>query len=82
MALLAHKIRLFPTPEQEDYFNKACGIARFTYNNALAEWKRQYEAGEKPGKFKLHKWYSSEFKTKFEWLNDVSARVANVTRRP
>ena len=28
----AHKIRLNPTPEQEVYFRKACGTARFVYN--------------------------------------------------
>ena len=36
--LRAHKIKLNPTPEQEVYFRKACGIARFTYNWALDTW--------------------------------------------
>jgi putative transposase len=31
----AHKIRLNPTPEQEQYFRKAAGNARFTWNWAL-----------------------------------------------
>jgi transposase len=44
----AHKIRLHPTPEQATYFAKAAGTARYAFNWALAEWKRQYEAGEKP----------------------------------
>jgi transposase len=30
--LKAHKIKLNPTPEQEVYFKKACGVARFCYN--------------------------------------------------
>jgi transposase len=46
--ILAHKIRLDPTPEQVHYFRKAAGTARFTYNWGLAEWKRMYQAGEKP----------------------------------
>ncbi len=32
----SHVIRLNPTPEQEVYFRKACGIARHAYNWALA----------------------------------------------
>lgn len=28
----AHKIRLHPTPEQEDYFRRAAGVKRFAYN--------------------------------------------------
>src|SRR2546428_10026462 len=35
----AHVIRLNPTPEQEVYFRKACGVARHAYNWALARWK-------------------------------------------
>ncbi|NJP05839.1 MAG: helix-turn-helix domain-containing protein, partial [Chloroflexaceae bacterium] len=32
----AHKIRLNPTPEQEQYFRQAAGNARFAWNWALA----------------------------------------------
>jgi putative transposase len=28
----AHKIRLHPTPEQEDYLRRAAGTRRFVYN--------------------------------------------------
>jgi putative transposase len=28
----AHRIRLNPTPEQEQYFWRCAGIARFTWN--------------------------------------------------
>ena len=49
----AHKIRLNPTPAQVNYFAKAAGTSRFVWNWALAEWDRQYQAGEKPTAFKL-----------------------------
>ena len=42
--LKAHKIRLYPTPEQEAYFRRAAGTRRFIYNWGLAEWQRQYAA--------------------------------------
>ena len=39
-----HIIRLDPTNKQATHFSKACGVARFAYNWALAEWQKQYEA--------------------------------------
>ncbi len=43
-----HRIRLNPTGEQEDYFNRASGTARFAYNWGLARWNEMFAAGEKP----------------------------------
>ncbi|STZ07179.1 Probable transposase [Moraxella caprae] len=42
-AIRGHIIELKPNHKQATYFKKACGVARFAYNWALAEWKRQYE---------------------------------------
>jgi putative transposase len=42
--MLAHQIEFSPyTHEQEIVLRKSCGVARFTYNWALAEWTRQYK---------------------------------------
>mgnify|MGYP002655947990 FL=1 len=38
-----HIIELKPNNTQATYFKKACGVARFAYNWALSEWKKQYE---------------------------------------
>jgi putative transposase len=46
--MLAHKIALDPTDKQRSYFVRASGTARFAYNWALAEWKRQHAVGGKP----------------------------------
>jgi putative transposase len=46
--LRAHKIRLNPTPEQEQYFRKASGTARFVYNWGLAEVKRALDQERTP----------------------------------
>ena len=56
----AHKIRLNPTPEQANYFARAAGTSRFVWNWALAEWNRQYAAGEKPTAFKLKKQFNAD----------------------
>ncbi|MDR1533891.1 MAG: helix-turn-helix domain-containing protein, partial [Planctomycetota bacterium] len=44
--LISHKIALDPNNKQRTYFARASGVARYAYNWALAEWKRQYEAGK------------------------------------
>ena len=51
--LLALKIALDPNMAQRLYFARAAGTARFAYNWALAEWQRQYKAGEKPNEIAL-----------------------------
>ena len=70
--LKAHKIRLNPTPEQELYFKRACGVARFCYNWGLAEWKRQYEAGGKPSAYELKKQFNAIRHEQFPWTYEVT----------
>ena len=41
-----HKIRLNPKAEQETYFYRASGVARFAWNWALEEYQRRKAAGE------------------------------------
>ena len=72
MPILAHKIRLTPTPKQAMYFRNACGTARFTYNWALAEWQRQYQAGESPSMFALKKQFNAVKRQAFPWITDVT----------
>ena len=55
----SHKIALQPTADQEQQFRQAAGVARFTWNWALAEWERQYKAGEKPTALGLKKQFNA-----------------------
>src|SRR5260370_31305638 len=41
----AHKIRLNPTAEQQVYFRKACGTARYAFNWGLTEVQRALDEG-------------------------------------
>jgi len=68
----AHKIRLNPTPEQEQYFRQACGIARFCFNWGLAEWKHQYEEGGKSSAYALKKQFNAIKQEQFPWIYDVT----------
>src|ERR1700686_4321358 len=63
----AHKIRLHPTTEQATYFAKAAGTARYAFNWALAEWKRQSEAGEKPSALQLRTQFHALRKEQLPW---------------
>jgi putative transposase len=71
----AHKIRLNPTPEQVNYFVRAAGTARFTYNWAVAQWQRQYEAGEKPSALTLRTQFHAMRKEQLPWTYDTSKSV-------
>jgi putative transposase len=74
--LLAHKIALDPTPEQAVYFARASGTARFAWNWARAEWKRQYKEGGKPSDAALRKKLNAIKREQFPWMFDVTKCAA------
>lgn len=68
----SHRIALDPNNAQATHFAHACGTTRFAYNWALAEWKRQYEAGGKPSECSLRRQLNSVKHSEFPWMLDVS----------
>lgn len=68
----AHKIKLQPTKEQEQYFARACGVARFAFNWALAEWEKEYKAGGKPSEAALRKKLNNIKAAEFPWMAEVT----------
>src|SRR6185503_13266733 len=69
----AHKIRLNPTPEQEQYFRKAAGTARFVYNWGLAEVKRALEQDRKPDSaLDLKARFNAIKRATFPWVYEVT----------
>ena len=73
----AHKVALDPTAEQRRQFVRAAGCARFAWNWALAEWKRQYKAGAKPTAKALKKQFNAVKRDLFPWLYE-SPKDANL----
>lgn len=67
-----HKIRLDPTFKQMTYFRKACGVARFTWNWALAKWEEKYKTGEKPNALALKKEFNALKSESFPWVYEVT----------
>jgi putative transposase len=72
MTIKSHKIRLFPTKEQEVALSKAAGTARFAWNWALNEWEKQHKEGLKPSESKLRKQLNSIKKEQFPWMMEVT----------
>lgn len=72
MTTLSHKICLDPTVKQMIYFCKACGVARFTWNWALAKWESDYKAGKKTNAMALKKEFNSLKLKDFPWTFEVT----------
>ncbi len=85
----AHKIRLNPTPEQEDYLRRAVGTRRFIYNWGLDQWQKQYAAynaertavpeGQRrlksPSALDLKKQFNAIREAQFPWTYNVTKCV-------
>jgi len=69
--ILSHRIELDVTHKQREYFVQACGTARLVWNLALAEWDRQYAAGEKPNGMNLRKQFNQTKYQRFPWLKKI-----------
>src|SRR5256886_29555 len=68
----SHVIRLNPTPEQEVYFRKACGVARHAYNWALARWKEYRVQGKWAKMNDLKTEYNRIKGEQFPWCYEVT----------
>ena len=75
--ILAKKVRLYPTKEQEQKLWQSVGTARFIYNYTLAKQEENHKNG---GKFisdgTIRKELTQLKKSELTWLNEVSNNVA------
>ena len=76
--LIAHKIALDPNNVQATYLARSAGTARFAYNWALAEWRKQYEARKAnpdlpaPSQLSLRRQLNAIKRQQFPWMLDVT----------
>ncbi|KAA0749655.1 transposase [Bacillus sp. AY3-1] len=75
--ILAKKVRLIPTPEQEQVLRNHAGAARFAYNYCNRMSDRYYKLfGKSVSQLALQKRFTKIKKRKrYEWLNDINAQV-------
>jgi putative transposase len=76
--ILAHKIELQANNKQRTYFAKASGTARFSYNWALDQWQKQYQAHKenpdlpKPTQGGLRKQLNAIKRIEYPWMLEVT----------
>lgn len=76
--LTSHRIALDPNNEQATYFRRASGTARFAWNWALSEWKRQYAARKldptlpAPSETALRRQLNAIKADQFPWMTEVT----------
>jgi hypothetical protein len=74
----AYKTELNPNNKQRTMFHKCAGTARFVYNWGLAEWKRQYEEGEKPSPYGLCKQFNNIKDETSPWIREVPYAITYI----
>lgn len=67
---IAYKYRLYPNKNQQQFFQKCFGCARFIYNRMLADKIQYYEEHKKM----LYN-YPSQYKEEFPWLREVDSHA-------
>lgn len=70
--LLAHKVEVRPTPEQEEYLNRACGARRHCFNQLLSHFQKE---GVKWSKSSAYQYYMTILRVEFPWYLETSSRV-------
>jgi putative transposase len=73
--LLAHKIEIRPTKEQEQFFEQACGSSRHLWNNLVGHFSNKENKFSKKAARNLY--YKS--REDFEWYNGISAEIFQST---
>lgn len=72
-----YKVKLYPNKEQEQFFAKSFGCARFVYNYLLSLKTRLHKEEEKNCGFSMmcKEIVALKKKEEYNWLNDVGSRV-------
>jgi len=77
--IIAHRVQLITKPYHEQFFAQACGIARHTWNWALAEWDRQKNepdsANKKINSLELKKQFLAQIDEQWPWMRVVPNHV-------
>ncbi|EMY4797971.1 RNA-guided endonuclease InsQ/TnpB family protein [Bacillus pacificus] len=81
--ILAKKVRLIPTPEQEKVLRNHAGAARFAYNYCKRISDRYYKLfGKSVSQLALQKRFTKiKKRKKYEWLKDINAQVPKQASR-
>lgn len=71
----AYRTALDPNDKQCGFFKRCAGTTRFVFNWGLANWKLQYENGEKPSAYSLRKLFNSIKDEQCPWVRELPYAV-------
>src|SRR3954447_22305892 len=77
--LTATRIRLYPTPEQQQKLAVQFGCARWVWNNALDLTQQTYRETGKGLGYRDLNLRLPELKQEFEWLKDADSQVLQMS---
>jgi len=72
---LAYKTKLILNNKEFSHFLGCSGFSRFVFNWGLAEWKRQYENGEKPNAYSLCGKFNAIKDKEFPWTREYPYKI-------
>lgn len=76
--VVSEKFKLNPTEEQRQYFVRACGIARFTWNWAFYEYKDAKARGERANWAAIQRKFTVVKAEKFNFVSEVTKSAYQV----
>lgn len=71
-------VKLNPTHEQEQYFYRAAGVARFVWNWGLAEYQAAKDAGEKVDWNNIQKKFNSIKRDEYPFVVEVTKSASQI----
>ena len=75
MSHRSHKIALDPNSIQERWFYSQCGYARFTFNNALSDFKAGLETNDFRSEVDLNNRWNARKKSYGDWVSQQDQRA-------
>ena len=73
--LVAHKVRVYPKPRQEEYLVDCVDADRYAFNRALDLWQQMYRETGKASAYEVRKALIAEKSERSPWLCEVAACV-------
>ena len=79
----AVKVRIYPTPLEQELLNKIFGCCRLLWNQMLAERNNTYQQLKEDSEaLRAHKYKTEkEYKQEFEFMRDVDSKALQSTTR-
>jgi putative transposase len=79
--IISERLKLNPTDEQRYYFVRACGIARFTWNWGLEEYRRIKSLGNRANWSAIQRGFNAAKSNEFSFVSEVTKSAYQIAFR-